>query len=344
MIMTLHSTRGARAVAALVLGALGLLGGAVARPASAVASGDAAGAARWTVAPADNRFGADRKNFGLTLGPGGRQEDGIVIANQGDTTLRLALRAADAVTTSTGRLGLVARGGGAGSARPAGLAAWVRLSRDVVTVAPGAQVTVPFTIAPPKGAAAGDHVGGIVTAPEGSEVDRGVPIRLRVSGPLRPALAVSDVHVDYSGTASPLGTGDATVSYTIRNTGNATLTARQTVKASGPFGAWSRRAARIADTPALPPGGSWKVSVPLRDVAPALRLKATVALTPLLVDAAGSIAPLPAVEGTGHTLAVPWSLLVVLVVVGGVAVVALRRARRRRVDVGARARVDGAVA
>ncbi|HWI71560.1 MAG TPA: hypothetical protein VNT55_06370 [Baekduia sp.] len=327
MTKLLHPTRPRtarlRTATVLMLGAL-WLSGAVARPAVAADDG-----VRWTVKPAANSFGADRKDYGYTLSPGGRQEDGIEVVNQGTTTLHLALRAADAVTTSAGRLGLVDRG-----ARSKGVGAWVQLERDVVTVQPGATVTVPFVLTPPKNAAAGDHVGGIVAAPVGAAAaDRrpGVQIRLRVSGPLKPGLAVGAVHMSYSNTANPLGSGDAIVTYTIRNTGNVILTARQSVSASGPFGTWARHAGRIADSPPLLPGGTWKVRAPLRDVTPALRLKATVKVTPLLADAAGSIAPLPAKTASGHAWAVPWSLLLVLIVVCGLAGVALRRRHRRPV-------------
>ncbi|WP_445152551.1 WxL protein peptidoglycan domain-containing protein [Baekduia sp. Peel2402] len=314
--MTLPTRTTLRTAAALLLSALGL-GAAVAQSAAAADDG-----ARWTVAPAANSYGADRKDYGFTVAPGGRLEDAIVVTNQGATMLRLALRPADAVTTSTGRFGLVDRG-----ARSEGVASWVHLEQEVVTVDPGAQVTVPFTITPPKDAGAGDHVGGIVTAPEGADVDRGLQIRLRLSGPLKPALAVGGVHMDYNNTANPLGTGDGTVFYTIRNTGNTILTARQAVSASGPFGIWARHAGRIADSPALLPGSTWKVSAPLHDVRPALRLKATVTLTPLLVDAAGSVSPLPATKATGHAWTIPWALLLVLVAAIGLAGAVTRRAR-----------------
>jgi hypothetical protein len=315
--------------AVVVMLAAGSLSGAVARPAAAAGDG-----ARWTVAPAANSFGAGRADYTNTMIPGGRREDGIVVANQGAATLRLALRTADGVTTATGRLGLADPG-----AKADGIGAWVHLQRDVVTVAPGASVTVPFTITPPKDAAAGDHVGGIVTAPVGTTAGPrpGLRIRLRVSGPLKPGLSVDAVRVRYSGTANPIGTGDATVTYTIRNSGNAILTARQAVSVAGPFGSRVRHAGRIADTPPLLPGATWKGSASVHGVTPAARLGATVTLVPLLTDAAGSIAPLAATRATGHALAVPWSLVIVLIAVCGLAGVVLARVRAAR-------RVDGAVA
>ena len=325
--------RTAMMVVLTLLGAL-WLSAVLARPAAAD------DAARWTVSTADNSFGAGRPDYGYTLSPGGQLRDGIVVANQGDAPLHLALRPAEGVTLPTGRIGLADR-----SARPDAITAWVHLARDTVTVAPGASVTVPFTVTPPKGAAAGDHVGGIVTAvagaagPAGADQRPGLLIRLRVSGVLKPGLAVESVHVDYSGTANPIGSGDATVSYTIHNSGNAILSARQTLSASGPFGSWTRRAGKIADSPPLLPGATWKVSVPVDGTAPALRLGASVKVVPLLTDAAGSISPLAAVKASGHALAVPWTLVIVLLGVAGLAGLALRRVRAP-----GRRRVDGAVA
>jgi hypothetical protein len=326
--MTPHTTNHhLRTMLVVLLSALSL-GALVARPAPSAAAD-----ASWTVKTAANDFGADRKDYGYTLSAGGRIEDGIEIVNQGTTPLRVSLRPADAVLDAAGRIDMAGAG-----ARAAGVGAWVHLQQQEVTVDPGATLTVPFVVTPPRGAAAGDHVGGIVTTAGGRRA--GLQMRLRVSGALKPALAVSGVHVEYDGSANPIGSGAATVSYTVRNTGNAILSARQAVSVEGPLGVWRRSAARVADTPALPPGATWTVSAPLRDVAPALRARATVKLTPLLVDAAGSTSPLAVVQASGGTWALPWTLLVVLILLVGLLVVGVRRVgvpRRRR-------RVRGAVA
>jgi hypothetical protein len=318
--MTPHTTRPhARTMLVVLLSALSLCA-AGARTAAAADAG-------WTVKTAANGFGADRRDYGYTLSAGGRIEDGIEVVNQGTTALRLSLRPADAVLDAAGRIDMAAQG-----ARAAGVGAWVHLQEQVVTVDPGATLTVPFVVTPPRGAAAGDHVGGIVTEAAGGR-RAGLQVRLRISGALKPALAVSDVHVDYSGSANPVRSGDATVSYTVRNTGNTILTARQAVSVAGPLGVGRRGAGRVADTPALPPGAAWTVSAPLHGVAPALRARATVKVTPLLIDAAGSTSPLKAVEATGGTWALPWTLLVVLALLVGLVVLGVRRVgvpRRRR--------------
>jgi hypothetical protein len=288
----------------LLVAAAGLGGAFVAAPSAL--------AADWTIAPAAGKFGAGRPDLSYTLNPGGAVEDAIVIDNPGTSPLRVSVSVADAHTARSGQLEL--RGAD-------GVGAFVRLARGDVTVAPGRSVTVGFKVALPAKAAPGDYAGGIVTTSGGQRV--ALPIRLRVGGALKPALAVEDIRVDSSA-----------VRYTIRNTGNATLAARSRLKVSGPFGRFVAKADAIADTPALLPGERWAVSAPVHDVsAAAIRTTATVTVTPLLTDAAGSTAPLPAVKASGHAWTIPWALLaaVLFVVVLVTAAVRLRlRLRPRR--------------
>lgn len=248
-----------------------------------------AAAADLTVAPADTGFGAGRPGYGYTLNPGGQVQDGVVVANTGTAPLQVTLRA-DGLD-------------------------WVSLDRAAVSVPAGGSVEVPFAVALPQDAAPGDHVGAIVASGGGSEAQ--VPIRLRVGGPLKPGLSVEDVRLD-----------GETVTYTVRNTGNAILRAHPSVSVTGPFGRFAATAGKLADTPALAPGKTWTGSARVSDVTPAFRLTATVTLLPLLTDAAGSTTALPAVEAGGHAVAIPWALvLAVLVLVAGVGALARRRVR-----------------
>ncbi|MGI8312308.1 hypothetical protein [Saccharopolyspora hattusasensis] len=173
-------------------------------------------------------------------------------------------------------------------------------------------------------------MGGIVTSLTQGGVERrvGIRIQLRVGGGLKPGLLVEGLGVHYSGTPNPFGKGDATTTYTIRNTGNVILSARQAVSLSGPFGTWSVPSGQIDDSPRLLPGETWQVSVPFRGVVSALQLTGTVTLVPLLTDAAGSTAPLPAVENTTQAWAIPWGLFL-LIAVMCVLVVAVLAFRRR---------------
>ncbi|SDK82509.1 WxL protein peptidoglycan domain-containing protein [Nonomuraea jiangxiensis] len=309
-----------QATAVMLLATLALLGLGT-RPAAAADD-------PWSVGTAANDYGSDRQNYSYTLDPGGRLDDGLVVVNHGATPLHLTVYAADAFTTEGGRLDLVAR-----DTKSTGVGAWVRPARPDVTVQPGQSAEVPFTVALPDGVAPGEYLGGIVTSEAGgtgAEQRRGIRIRLRVGGALKPGLSVRDLRVRYSGTANPFGKGEATVTYTIRNTGNAILNARQAVSLSGPFGSMEVRAAQIHDSPQLLPGEDWKVSVPVRGVAPVVRVTGTVTLTPLITDASNSVAPLAAVETTTSAWIVPWALPAVVVVLCGLVVAGLILRRRRR--------------
>jgi hypothetical protein len=267
---------------------LGLVGFGFAQPAAA---------ADWTVKPAANHFGADRAQYGYTVNPGGQLGDGIVVANDGAATLRLTVYAADAFTARNGKRDLRRQ-----DAKPVGVGAWVHPETTQVTVPAGESVEVPFSISVSTEATAGDYMGGLVTSRAGERVD--VPLRLRVGGALKPQLSVEDVQVR-----------DDTVTYTIHNTGNAILSARQSLSVTGPFGRFAARAGALPDSPALLPGDRWKGSAAVEHVTPAVRLTASVSLVPLLSDAAGSVAPLEAVKGSGHAWAVPWLLLLPLLAI-----------------------------
>ncbi|GAA3528390.1 hypothetical protein GCM10022234_27090 [Aeromicrobium panaciterrae] len=300
--------------AVLLLAGLATLAGVGSGPAAA--AGDDL---PWTVSTASNDYGSDRPDFGYTVNPGGTVEDGVVIVNRGPAPLVLGVDSANGLTTKTGSIELVTK-----DAKSSGLRTWVRLSRDSVTVEPGRSVEVPFTVNVPDDASPGDHVGGIVTSltsADGATVGRrlAIQIRLRVGGRLKPMLSIEDLDVDYSGAPNPFAKGDATLTYTIHNTGNATVAARQAASISGPFGRFRVPATTIDDTPDLLPGDRRKVSVRFRDVAPALLLDGTVTVTPLMTDESGSVASLTAVETTARGWAIPWVVLVglgVLVLVG----------------------------
>lgn len=315
----------AQATLVVLLAAFGLIG-----PGAGAAAAD--GGVSWVLKTDSNSFGADRPNYGYTLNPGGRLEDGLVIVNNGTTPLHLAVYAADGFTDAKGKLDLVAK-----DAKSTKVGAWVHPDQPDVMVQPGKTVKVPFTVTLPNDTAPGDYMGGVVTSPTPvgatAQPRLGIRIRLRVGGALKPSLAVVNLSMRYSGTLSPFGKADATVTYTIRNTGNAILGARQAVTVSGLFGHSSAAARQIADSPQLLPGDTWKVSVPVTGVASAPRLTAKVTLVPLLTDAAGSIDPLAAAETTTHAWTImPWALLVLALVVLCGIIVAVATRRRRQAE------------
>ncbi|MGW2055159.1 WxL protein peptidoglycan domain-containing protein [Streptomyces sp. NPDC001840] len=299
---------------------------------AAAADGDVT----WTVRTAANSYGDDRSSYSYTVNPGGQLKDAMVVANHSKSPLELAVYAADGYTTDTGQLDLLTQ-----DKKSVGIGAWVHAGRGSVVIAPGKSAEIPFTVGVPGNAPPGDYVGGILTSlkqaddAEGINVDRrlGIKVKLRVSGALKPNLAVEDLRVEYDGSANPFAKGDATVTYTIHNTGNAILSARQSASVSGPFGWLRTDAGTIAPPPELLPGESWKVKAPVHGVRPAVSLAATVTLTPLLTDASGTTTALKPVESTTHGWAVPWTLLALVVVLIAAAVgtfLLIRRNRARR--------------
>ncbi|MFE6487460.1 WxL protein peptidoglycan domain-containing protein, partial [Streptomyces sp. NPDC057757] len=306
----------------------------------------------WTVRTAANGYGDDRSSFSYGVNPGSQVKDAMVVANHSASPLRLALYASDGYTTEKGQLDLLTQ-----EKKSVGIGAWVRATEESVRIAPGRTAEIPFTVTVPRDATPGDYVGGILTSlkqsddTEGIAVDRrlGIRIKLRVSGALKPALAIENLHVDYHGTANPFGQGDATVTYTLHNTGNALLSGAQNVTLTGPFGTLSTQAARIAAPPELLPGERWKVVVPVDDVTPAVRLTAEATVTPAITDAAGSTSSLRPVRATTTGWAIPWTLvlLVVLLLAAAAAGYFLRRRdrarRKRREDARVRDAVEEAL-
>lgn len=303
----------------------------------------------WTVRTASNAFGADRTSYGYTVDPGSTVEDGLVIANHGDGPLDLSVYTADGYTTDSGQFDLLVAG-----AKSLGVGAWVTTPDGTVTIPAGKTVTVPFTVSVPDNATPGDYAGGIVTSlgaqddTAGISVDRrlGIRIALRVGGAITPGLVIEDQHIEWGGGFSPLGSGDATLTYTLHNTGNAILSAQQSATASGPFGWFAVHAADVPAPPQLLPGESWTVSVPVRDVPAVFWLMGTASVVPLVTDASGSTTPLDAVTVTAVGAAVPWLLVIVVLVVAALVVGALWLRRRRRAVAQAHeeARVQEAVA
>jgi hypothetical protein len=319
---------------AVVLGLLAAIG--VASPAHAE-EGDVA----WTVRTASNAYGSDRSSYSHAVNPGGQVKDGMVVANRGKTPLNLAVYAGDGFTTGDGQLDLRTK-----DQQSVGIGAWLHAGTATVAVQPGQTAEIPFTLDVPANATPGDYAGGIVTAltqpdtAQGINVERrlGIAVKLRVGGALHPALAIEHLGVEFTG-------GDASVTYTIHNTGNAILSAEQSVTVAGPFGLLPGAVGAVQAPPQLLPGETWKVTVPVHDVTRAGWLTATASLTPRLTDASGSTTSLAAVSADAHTSAVPWLwLLAIVALVGAVFLWRyLRRRNRSREDARVRAAVEEAL-
>jgi hypothetical protein len=298
----------------------------------------------WTVRTASNDYGKSRTSFAYAIDPGGSAKDGLVVANHGKEPLELGIYSSDGYTTSTGQLDLLTT-----DRQSIGIGAWVHASVAQITIAPGKEKTVGFTVSVPENASPGDYAGGIVTSlssvnSAGITVERrlGIRITLRVGGELKPALAVEAVHVSWSGGLNPFAGGDATVAYTLHNTGNAIVGAQPSATLTGPFG-WFATTANAAEAPPkLLPGESWTQTIQVPGVAASFLVFATLSVVPLVYDPSGSTSPLDPVTGSGMGLALPWMLLLLVVLAAGAVVAGwyLRKQRLAREE----ARVQEAVA
>ncbi|WP_127819636.1 hypothetical protein [Microbacterium sp. CPCC 204701] len=346
-----------RLVATAVLGlVLTLL---CASPALA-AEGDAAEEVSWGVQPSSPTGPDGRDVFDYQVAPGTVVSDWFAVTNRSTQPATFHVYAADA-TTDYDSASFTLIGSDQASDD---LGAWTSvdgapatctdaaadalpscLARLGITLelGPGERADIPFILTVPHGASPGDHAGGIVavhtsaTAGEGGanvvrENRVGTRIYLRVDGPVSAGLAVTGVVSGYDGSWNPVGGGTATTGFDLVNAGNVRLSAEPTVRLTGPFGI------PLGDytLPAvenLMPGSSAHVSAELAGIPPLLLVFADIAVEPL--PAQGIASPtdaLPArVVSSTTAWAVPWSLIGIVVLVGGgVALTIWLRRRARR--------------
>ncbi|MBY8871934.1 DUF916 domain-containing protein [Micromonospora sp. PLK6-60] len=333
-----HHANPARRVRALFVTGLVLLGTLlVPPPAAAVTAGPPAAAAppaaddpTWTMVPSSPTGPKGRRQFDYELAPKEQITDWFSVSNLSTRPIRVDLYPTDAFTALDGGFALLPR-----RQAPSGVGAWIRLPRASTTLAPGKRADMSFRLAVPAGTAPGDHVGGIIASvteqqvgEDGQrvEVERRIAARvyLRVAGPLRPAAGVTGVQVDYDNPIVPLPGGRMAVTYRITNTGNVRLSGKARVQVSGPLGV-RLATGDLIDLAEVLPDSEIRLRQEFDHVVPAGPLTATVVL-----NATTTKGPLPSLTGTGSTVAVPWALLGLLVLV--LAVVAyrlwLRRSRR----------------
>jgi hypothetical protein len=191
----------------------------------------------------------------------------------------------------------------------------------------GTGVIEPFTISVPLNATPGDHTGGLMfqvgvprVAANGNVVTTysriALPIELRVTGPLHSALQVQSMSTSFNDSINPFGTGSATISYSVVNNGNVRMSGTQVLKVSGPFGISS-----IVTPPHLPtilPGDSIRVTTTIGGLYPAGPFSATATVTPQWPPTSVQAnLPLMTASSSASFFAVPWALLVLIVLLAG---------------------------
>jgi len=315
-----------RSRALVLLGLLGLAAASVLTPTAARAADDPAAVA-WSVETVDGAAGTDRPNFAFAVDPGAVLSDALRVTNTGATALDLAVYAADAYTTTTGNIDL-----NTPDVPSTDAGTWVAVDVDRLSLAPGQQADIPFTIAVPADAAPGDHSAGIITSLSSDDggtlsVDRRLATRvdLRVSGELAPAVQITDLRTEYVGTWNPFAPGTLVVDYRLVNIGNTRVAGDDTIIAEGPFGLAGGASAAAALHEVLR-GSEIDVRREI-EVAPWGLITGSVTVQPLVAGYGAQ--RLDDLVADFSVPAVPWALLAIFVVIAAAVTIVVLLVRRR---------------
>ncbi|WP_051639930.1 WxL protein peptidoglycan domain-containing protein [Cellulomonas sp. URHE0023] len=327
--MFVASRPGTRVVVPLLVALAALVLGPLAGTATAEE-----GTAAWSVTPTTADGAADtRTRIDIQLDPGGTTHDQVLVANASTAEQTFTVYAADAFNTADGGYDLLA------AATPStDVGTWVTVAAPTVTVPALGTAVVGFDVTAPAGATPGDHAGGIVvslasvaTGNDGVVIDSRVAVRLavRISGELTPALEVRNVSASSAGSLVPFGASASTVTYDLVNTGNVKIVGTPRVRVTGPFGVGTTEV-ESANSAEVLPGQSFAVKTEVPGVAPLVVMTATVDVDMVAAPGPETEIPLTSSTARGVFPSVPWTgLLVVLLVLGAVALVVWRRRKRR---------------
>ncbi|GAA3883181.1 hypothetical protein GCM10022381_26750 [Leifsonia kafniensis] len=337
--MSSRRTRGTIAAILISLSSIGLLPQVAHANEPAATASDTA----WSVTPVLASSGVERSNFAYELEPGAHVDDAVLVRNSGVAPLTLAVSGADAFTTDAGRIDLVTETTGS-----ADLGTWITPAAGEITIDPGQQTRVAFSVAVPADALPGDHSGALLTV-LATTGDRGIAVNMRyatrvsvrVAGDLNPTLTVAKPTVAYSPSFWPWEPGTVAVGYAVSNTGNMALTARQLVRVDGPLGIGRTElvsspdeGAAFADVREVLPGDSVAVAAAVDGVAswwPVVTVTSQVApqaVTNGIVTNADGVPTVSTVESTAVAWGISPGLVILLTSLAVVALVVVLRIRR----------------
>ncbi|GAA3588059.1 hypothetical protein GCM10022198_09540 [Klugiella xanthotipulae] len=289
----------------------------------------------WAVQPSSAEGPDGRDVMSYTLSPGDTVTDYVGVSNLGHNTLSMRVYAMDAAMTTDGSFTLPPA-----STPSVDVGNWVGITGEgTYTIEPGQRLDIPFRLTVPPTASPGDHAGGIVaslselgTSGDGAQqvsVDRRVGVRLYVNipGERTPHLEVSDVTVNYDGGWDLFG-GTSTVTYSVKNTGNVRLGGTAALTLTGLLG-WSLGAAEDRQLPDVLPGSTVEFTETVTGVAPAVFVNADVSLTPTSVGDAGDDVGTND-SASGWALALPYTVLIIILLLAGLIFWLWWRGRRWR--------------
>lgn len=275
----------------------------------------------WALTPTGAAPGepGTRPNLSYELAPGAEVKDSVTLFNYSNVQLTFRVYSTDAFNNVDGQFDLLT-----GDQTPADAGSWVTLPQANITVPALASASLPITLSVPPDASPGDHTAGVLaaseaagTGPDGKiiSLDRRTGSRLyvRVAGPLTPKVDVTSIHATYHPALNPLR-GGLDVTYTVRNRGNVRLAAKQQLALLALLGVGLDRKAP-ADVPELLPGNGVTLHATFKGVPATILLLTRISLTP--TPARDTSSPTAsATTRTSRALAMPWTVLAVVVALG----------------------------
>jgi hypothetical protein len=309
----------------------------------ASAAGTPSGQVTWSVVPATSK-GPDPNRLAFSYGvvkAGSTIQDHVEIVNRSSQSAAFSVYAVDATGTSASGA-LLLQGS---SQKSTDVGAWASFpggAKQLSTIIPGKKAIVEaFTLKVPQQATPGDHTGAMVAAvgvtrknAKGEQIVENyriaVPVEFRIPGALKAGIQVQSISTGFSDPINPFGTGTATVSYTITNTGNVRQSAAPTVSITGPFG--QSATVRPAKLPEILPGDSVRVAASVPGLFPTGPMTAHVDALPGWPKGTIPLARAAAkATGSASLFAFPWSLLglILLLIAIGVGIWFYLRWRRR---------------
>ena len=286
----------------------------------------ALGNGRFAVSPT-SVTSQSRQDFTPVLAAGTTSTDRMSVENLTTKPITLELYAADAYNTPTGGFAIEP------NFKPKKhMGAWIHLAVPSLQLQPLTGDIVPFTYEIPDNEPPGDYPGGIVAVQTtGAPIKHGhvrvraeyaiaIPVLGRVSGPLSPRLSVTAVSVATSGSVGTQfgGPVDATVTYSVTNSGNQYLKPTITVSLSPLIGGGSHYQQKLPG--ALLPGSTVTFHHTFDNVVPFGSLSASVTAHGTGVKATGS----------STAIVIPWGIVAIVVLLVAVIVLVVRRRRRSR--------------
>lgn len=277
----------------------------------------------WGINPGGEE---QRSSFSYELEPGDSVDDSFQITNYGVKPLELSVYGADGQTSANGALELLPA-----SEPSQAVGAWISVSESKLTLDPGEEADVAFTLSIPEDTAPGDYVGGMISSYIDSSAGTAVAVdqrlatqlALHVGGEGSLVLGMDNIDVSAPIAWNPFAPVSADFAAQVNNEGTLRARGNYTVKISGVFGLGS-----TTQTVALEemlPGASVDLTSQVSGLWPLIWQQYEVSMVPEGID---SVAGEPVLaSGTLWTFPAGWVGILLLIIIA-IVIVAVVRSRR----------------